>query len=112
RLVRCAVGEGVIDWPAMLLLLREVAPEARAQIELAALYARHIRVLEDDWWAGFPPRDVRDFVPALRLLARNARPESDPWQSPWEREAAVEEVGQWEKQQFEDSVRYLRSIGA
>jgi sugar phosphate isomerase/epimerase len=112
RLVRCAVGEGVIDWPAMLLLLREVAPEARAQIELAALYARHIRLLEDDWWAGFPPRDVRDFVPALRLLARNAHPESDPWQSPWEREAAVEEVGQWERQQFEDSVRYLRSINA
>jgi sugar phosphate isomerase/epimerase len=112
RLVRCAVGEGVIDWPAMLLLLREVAPEARAQIELAALYARHIRLLEDDWWAGFPPRDAHDFVPALRLLARNARPESDPWQSPWERDAPIEEVGRWEREQFEDSVHYLRSINA
>jgi sugar phosphate isomerase/epimerase len=110
RLARCAVGEGVIDWPAMLALLREIAPEARAQIELAALYARHIRLLEDNWWAGFPPRDVRDVVPALRMLARNARPESDPWQSPWEREAPVEEVGQWERGQFEKSVRYLRSL--
>jgi 3-oxoisoapionate decarboxylase len=112
RLVRVAIGDGVIDWPAMLALLREVAPGARQQIELAALYARHIRLLEDDWWSGFPPRDARDFVPALRLLARGARGADDPWQSPWEREAAVEEVGQWERDQFEASVRYLRSIGA
>jgi sugar phosphate isomerase/epimerase len=110
RLVRCAVGQGVIDWPAMLALLRDVAPGARAQIELAALYARHIRLLENDWWDGFPPRDARELVPALRLLARNARPESEPWQSPWEREAQAEEVGQWEREQFEASVRYLRSI--
>jgi sugar phosphate isomerase/epimerase len=112
RLVRCAIGQGVIDWPAMLALLREVAPGARHQIELAALYARHIRLLEDDWWAGFPPRDARELVPTLRLLTRNARGPDDPWQSPWERVAPAEEVERWERQQFEESVRYLRSIGA
>ncbi len=73
KLVRCAIGEGVIDWKAMLALLGEIAPGARAQIELAALYARHIRLLEDDWWNGFPPRDVREVVPTLRLLAAHAR---------------------------------------
>jgi 3-oxoisoapionate decarboxylase len=112
RLVRCAVGQGVIDWPAMLALLREVAPAARHQIELAALYARHIRVLEDDWWEGFPARDARELVPALRLLSRNARGADEPWQSPWELAAPAEEVQRWERQQFEDSVQYLRSIGA
>jgi sugar phosphate isomerase/epimerase len=112
RLVRCAIGQGVIDWPTMLALLREVAPGARRQIELAALYARHIRLLEDDWWAGFPSRDARELVPALRLLVRNARGADDPWQSPWERDASVEEVERWEREQFEESVRYLRSIDA
>src|SRR5262245_33632781 len=110
RLVRCAIGEGVIDWPAMLALLREVAPGATHQIELAALYARHIRLLEDDWWGGFPPRDVREVVPALRLLTHHAQPPDAPWQSPWEREAPVEEVERWERDQFERSVSYLRSI--
>jgi sugar phosphate isomerase/epimerase len=112
RLVRCAVGQGVIDWPAMLALLREVAPHARQQIELAALYARHIRLLEDDWWAEFPPRAAQEFVPALRLLAHNARGADEPWQSPWERGATAEEVAAWEREQVEASVRYLRSISA
>jgi 3-oxoisoapionate decarboxylase len=112
RLVRCAIGEGVIDWPAMLALLGEIAPGARRQIELAALYARHIRLLEDDWWGGFPPRDVRAVVPALRLLAHHARGAGDPWQTPWERDAPAEEVEQWERGQFAASVGYLRSIGA
>jgi sugar phosphate isomerase/epimerase len=110
RLVRCAIGQGVIDWPAMFKLLDEVAPDARRQIELAALYARHIRLLEDDWWDGFPARDVREVVPALRLLTRHARPAGEAWQSPWEREAPIEEVGQWERDQFEASVRYLHSL--
>jgi 3-oxoisoapionate decarboxylase len=112
RLVRCAIGEGVIDWKAMLALLSEIAPGARHQIELAALYARHIRLLEDDWWSGFPPRDVREVVPALRLLTAHARGADDPWQTPWERDAPAEEVEQWERGQFVASVEHLRSIGA
>jgi sugar phosphate isomerase/epimerase len=111
RLVRCALGEGVIAWPAMLALLRELAPAAPLHIELAALYARHIRLLEDDWWNGYPPRDIRAVVPALRLLARHARPAGEPWQTPWELEAPVEQVVAWERDQFERSVRHLRSIG-
>ncbi|HEY3228545.1 MAG TPA: sugar phosphate isomerase/epimerase family protein [Roseiflexaceae bacterium] len=112
RLVRCAIGQGVIAWPEMFALLREVAPDATQQIELAALYARHIRLLEDDWWGGFPPRDVREVVPALRLLTRHAHPANEPWQTPWELEASSEEVERWERDQFEASVGYLRSIGA
>jgi sugar phosphate isomerase/epimerase len=110
RLVRCALGEGVIDWAAMGALLAEVAPGAPQHIELAALFARHIRIFEDDWLAGFPPRDARELAPALRMLARNARPDSDPWQSPWERDAPGEEVAAWEREQFERSVAHLRSL--
>jgi sugar phosphate isomerase/epimerase len=110
RLVRAAVGQGVIDWGAMLALLREVAPETTYHIELAAIYARHIRLLEDEWWNGYPARDVREVVPALRFVARHARPAGEPWQTPWERDASDDECEQYERRQFEDSVRHLRSI--
>jgi sugar phosphate isomerase/epimerase len=110
RLVRAAIGHGVIDWAAMLQLLREVAPQATYHIELAALYGRHIRLLEDQWWEGYPARDARELIPALRFAARNFRPADEPWQTPWERDAPDEEVELYERGQFEASVAHLRSI--
>lgn len=110
RLVRSALGEGVIDWASMLALLVRVAPAATHNIELAALYARHIRLLEDDWWAGFPPRDARELVPALRMLVRNAQPADAPWQSPWEQGRPAPEVARWERDQLVRSVAHLRTI--
>ena len=110
RLVRAAIGQGVIDWAAMLALLREVAPHASYHIELAALYGRHIRLLEDQWWEGYPPRDARELIPTLRFVARNFRPADEPWQTPWERDAPDEEVELYERGQFEASVTHLRSL--
>jgi 3-oxoisoapionate decarboxylase len=110
RLVRAAIGQGVIDWAAMRALLREVAPAATQHIELAALYGRHIRLLEEEWWQGYPPRDVREVLPALRFAAEHARPADEPWQTPWEREAPDQDVAQWEMDQFEASVRHLRTL--
>lgn len=109
-LVRAALGEGVIDWAAMRTLLAEVAPNAPHHIELAALFARHIRLFEDGWWEGYPPRDARDLVPALRMMARNARLANDPWQSPWEQGLPGDEVSMWELDQFARSVQHLRSL--
>lgn len=110
RLVRAAVGQGVIDWGAMRALLREIAPGAPQNIELAALYGRHIRLLEDQWWQGYPARDVREVIPALRFAAERARPADEPWQTPWERELSDGEVAAWEMKQFEFSVKHLRTL--
>lgn len=112
RLVRCALGEGVIAWPEMLTLLEELAPAATQHIELAALYGRHIRLFESQWWDGFPPRDVREVLPALQLMAGHAQPAGAAWQTGWERDEPGEQVARWEHEQFETSVRYLRSITA
>ncbi|MEP7189128.1 MAG: sugar phosphate isomerase/epimerase, partial [Roseiflexaceae bacterium] len=95
---------------AMLELLREVAPGATYHIELAALYGRHVRLLEDDWWNGYPPRDARELIPTLRFAARHARPADESWQTPWERDAPDEELLLYERGQFEHSVAHLRSI--
>jgi sugar phosphate isomerase/epimerase len=110
RLVRAAIGEGVIDWAAMRALLSEVAPAATQHIELAALYGRHVRLLEDEWWQGYPARDARELIPALRFAAQHARPADEPWETPWERAQLDAEVARWELDQFEASVRHLRTL--
>jgi len=110
RLVRCSLGEGVLDLPGLFALLAEVAPQATCNIELAALHARHIRLLEEDWWAGFPARDVRAVIPALRMAARAARPAGEEWRTPWELEADADALASYEEGQVAASVAYLRRL--
>lgn len=110
RLVRCALGEGVLDLPGLFALLAEVSPAATCNIELAALHARHIRLLEDDWWDGFGPRDVRKVVPALRLAIRNARPSDEDWRTPWERGMGPDALEAYEDGQMDQSIEYLKGL--
>ncbi len=109
NLVRASIGEGCIDWRAMLTLLREVAPHALWHIELAALNARHIRLYEDQWWRGYPPRDIRAMLPLFRFLAGHMQPADAPWQTPWECEAPAEACERYERDQLERTVRYLKT---
>ena len=110
RLVRSAIGEGVLNLPALLDILREVAPDATCNIELAALRARHIRLLEDDWWQGFPPRDARALVPALRLVSEHARPAGEDWRTPFERGDGADALAAYEEGQMERSIAYLHTV--
>jgi sugar phosphate isomerase/epimerase len=110
RLVRCALGEGVLDLPALFTLIKDVAPHATCNIELAALYARHIRLFEDQWWEGYPPRDVRELLSTFRLVAQHARPADEDWRTPWEREAEANELGAYEEGQLARSVEYLQTL--
>ena len=58
RLVRCPLGQGVIDFPALFKILATACPNVTMSIELGALEARHIRVLADDYWSDYPPRSA------------------------------------------------------
>ena len=107
RLVRCALGEGAVPLKELIRILRELAPGAPQHIELAALNARHIRLFEDEWWNGYPPRDARSLMPVLRLVACNASPQEEDWRTPWERGEPDETIVRYEREQFEQSVRFL-----
>jgi sugar phosphate isomerase/epimerase len=107
RLVRCALGDGAVPLKELIRVLRELAPGAPQHIELAALKARHIRLFEDEWWNGYPPRDARSLMPVLRLVACNACPQGEDWRTPWERGEPDETVVRYEREQFEQSVRFL-----
>lgn len=112
RLARCPLGAGVLDLPGLFAILAEHAPHATCNIELAALHARHIRLLEDEWWAGFPPRDVRAALPALRFAIRHARPAGEEWRTPWELGADAAALAAYEEGQVAASVTFLRGLVA
>ncbi len=112
RLVRCALGEGGMDFRVFFDRVRSIAPNVFCQIELVSHNARHVRLLTNEWWEGYGPRDVRALLPMLRLMAQNLRILDDDWRTPWERGASEAMIKLYEDQQFADSIAYLRSIGA
>jgi len=109
RLKRCALGDGVVDWPAVLALFERDAPETRGCIELGAAQARHIRILEDDYWATYQPRPRSEIIAALRTLHRSARPSEEDWRTPHERGASPSVRAAYEIDQFQRSVHFIRT---
>ena len=112
RLRRCPIGSGVVDWPELFELFAEGAPQVNACIELGATSARHIRLLEDDWWETYPPRPLAEAIGAIGTLHRAARPPGEDWRTPHERDESADARVSYELDQLEESVRYLRAIGA
>ena len=107
RLARCPIGAGVLDVPVLLDLCAREAPGASVCIELGALEARHVRLLDDEFWQGYPTRRVEEVLPVLRLREELARPTDEDWRTPWERGEQGEALASFEMSQFEQSVEYL-----
>jgi 3-oxoisoapionate decarboxylase len=110
RLVRCALGDGVVGFHALLRLFAAEAPEATFSIELGATQARHIRLLEEEYWKPFAPRLFTRCLPAIRLLHELGRPEAEEWRTPHEREASDAERAAFERAEFDRSVSYLAEL--
>jgi sugar phosphate isomerase/epimerase len=110
RLVRCALGEGVLDWRALFDLFDAEAPQATRNIELGAMQDRHIRLFEAAWWEHYPARDVRTLLSPLRLLADMGQPADAEYRVPWERGEPPEAQEAYEREQFHRSVEFLRTI--
>jgi sugar phosphate isomerase/epimerase len=108
RLARCPLGDGAVDFPALFRLLARACPSVPRSIELGALQARLIPFLEASWWDEYPPRDTRRILSALRLAWRLGRAADEDWRTPLERDATGEELAVYERNQLDDSVRYLR----
>ncbi|QHW30513.1 sugar phosphate isomerase/epimerase [Paenibacillus rhizovicinus] len=110
RLVRCPLGQGAVDFPALLEVFRQFGPqELPMSIEIGALEARHIRVLADDYWPDYPDRSAKQLASLLRFVAANSKPAAD-WRTPHEREASPEEVVAYERAQLRSSIAYMQSL--
>jgi sugar phosphate isomerase/epimerase len=112
RMARSALGAGVVDFPTLLTLFDAHHPTLTKTIELGALEARHVRMLEDDYWSEYPSRPITAMLPLLRLFTRNARPGDEDWRTPFERGESAEVLSTYELREFEESVAYLKRLGA
>jgi sugar phosphate isomerase/epimerase len=109
RLVRCAAGAGVIDFPTILAIVGANGHAVVPGIEVAAQATRTIPFLDRDWWNTYPQRDARDLLGPLRILWSKGRPADKPYSSAWERGACGEVVTAEEWALIERSVEYFRT---
>jgi sugar phosphate isomerase/epimerase len=106
RLVRCPLGQGVVDFPTLFEILSETCSQVTMSIELGALEARHVRVLTDDYWPDYPPRSAAQLAHVLRFVLDNARLSGD-WRTPFELNEPVEAIIAYEDQQLDASLAYI-----
>ena len=108
RLVRCAIGEGAVPFPELLEILGR---DLTASLEPGALEARHIRLLTDEWWRGYPPVDARRLAAALRAARVNRLGEDEDFRTPWERGVTGDELSRYERDVMRSSAANLRALG-
>jgi sugar phosphate isomerase/epimerase len=106
RLVRCPLGQGVIDFPGLLAIFAKACPEVTMSIELGALEARHIRVMADDYWPDYPPRTAAQLARVMRFVQASAKPAGD-YRTPFEKGESPEDVIRYEDNQLSSSLAYI-----
>lgn len=109
RLVRCAAGDGVVDFPAILKIVRANGHEVLPAIEIAAQATRTIPFLEEDWWNHYPASQRAYLTGALRVLWAQGRPQAEPYSSAWERGEASPSVCAEEWDIVRRSALYFRT---
>ncbi len=110
RLVRCAAGDGCIDFPAILKIVAQNGHDVMPAIEVAAQATRTIPILEDDWWYSYDAYQMTFLPAALRILWQQGIPADVPYSSAWEREAETEAVCAEEWNILERSAAYFAAL--
>jgi 3-oxoisoapionate decarboxylase len=110
RLVRCAAGEGCIDFQAILEVVRANGHDVLPGIEIAAQPTRTIPFLDPGWWACYPPREAADLAKALAVVWKHGRPPEEAYSSAWERGENSATVSEEEWAVLRRSVEYFRCL--
>ena len=110
RLVRCPIGDGAVNFAEIFRILDAPTPPT-ATIECGALSARHIRLFTEQWWLHYPPKRADQLAAALRAARVNHLPETADWRTPWEADAAPQEIIRYEMEQLHKSVSNLKRLG-
>jgi sugar phosphate isomerase/epimerase len=108
RLIRCAIGDGVIPFGEIVEVFKD-RPVTMA-LEIGALCARHIRLLNDSWWKGYPARSAESLAKGLKAARVKGMREDEEWRTPFELGAAPEAIVQYEMDQLNRSAAYLKKM--
>lgn len=111
RLVRCSLGQGMVDFREIVRILAGCSPDVTMSLELAALEARHIRVLAADYWTDYPQRSAAQFAEAMRVVHKHARVAGE-WRTPFELNEGPEAIIAYEERQLAESLEYLETVRA
>jgi 3-oxoisoapionate decarboxylase len=110
RLVRSALGDGAVPFAAILGILGEHLDQVTACMELAALEARHVRLLTEGWWQLYPPRDATAVARCLEATKINPLAADADYRTPWER-GEDDKIAVWELDQIRRSAANMRALG-
>jgi sugar phosphate isomerase/epimerase len=111
------LGQGDVDIPAIVAILRERAPAA--PIDLEIITGREPRALPyldraSDFWTAFPETPARDFARFVALAQRGAPRPLEQLIGPRDLDALppaeAEALRQQQRRHFEESVTYAREI--
>ena len=111
RLVRCAIGDGAIPFLELEKILSRDHDVLTASLEPGALHARHVKLLTEEWWHGYPPRSVQAIQACLDATKTRALDPTEDWRTPAERGEDSEAVSRFEMEQMMKSVQNMQSIG-
>jgi sugar phosphate isomerase/epimerase len=108
RIFHCAIGAGVVDYPALFELFR-TKDDLVCNIEMAALGERNIRLLTGEYWACHTPRSIADLLPVLQMREQS---EIDvEWRTAWELEQDST-MASWEMERLVQSVANMQHVAA
>ncbi len=110
RLVRCAAGDGVIDFAEILEIVRSNGHDVLPALEVAAQATRTIPMLEREWWNHYPEMHFQKMLPALELLWSRGIPVDMPYSSAWEKGMDSEAVAAEELETVRRSAAYFHTI--
>lgn len=110
RLVRCAIGDGAVPFAELVAILKQHQAKLTAVLEPGALEARHVRLLTDDWWNGYPPKQARSLAACLRAAQAGRMPDDADYRTPWERGADAALVA-YELDMIRRSAANMKTLG-
>jgi len=111
RLVRCAVGDGAVPIAEIVAILAEHHETLTASLEIAALEARHVRLLRPEWWRFYPPISGPELAACLAAARRRRLPDDADYRTPWERQEGGSALIDFELRQLDRSVANLKTLG-
>lgn len=110
RLIRSALGDGAVPFRAIIDILGAHLDEVTVCMELAALEARHVRLLTDSWWQLYPPRDEAAVARCIEATKINPLAADADYRTPWEK-GEDDKIEAWELDQIRRSAANMRALG-